>query len=176
MPLRKVQFAPGFNKQASDSGAENQWVDGDFVRFRYGMPEKIGGWSEIMDKKLVGATRASHSWADLDGRRYIAFGTNKLLYVYDGDDYHDDGVEQQQLSLRDPSVVAAYHDCPFRVHATLSYTFLSIIRVGLCDFVLPRHPDITQGQYVAVYSKSAGCVVRGVFQRLFRYREAPLRI
>jgi hypothetical protein len=89
MPLTKVQFAPGFNKQASDSGAENQWVDGDFVRFRYGMPEKIGGWQEIMDKKLVGATRASHSWADLDGRRYIAFGTNKILYIYDGDDYYD---------------------------------------------------------------------------------------
>ena len=89
MPLTKVQFAPGFNKQASDSGAENQWVDGDFVRFRYGMPEKIGGWQEIMDKRLVGATRDSHSWADLDGRRYIAFGTNKILYVYDGDDYYD---------------------------------------------------------------------------------------
>lgn len=40
MPLQKVNFQPGFNKQASDSGAENQWVDGDFVRFRYGMPEK----------------------------------------------------------------------------------------------------------------------------------------
>ena len=89
MPLTKVQFAPGFNKQASDSGAENQWVDGDFVRFRYGMPEKIGGWQEIMDKRLVGAARDSHSWADLDGRRYIAFGTNKILYVYDGDDYYD---------------------------------------------------------------------------------------
>lgn len=89
MPLTKVQFAPGFNKQASDSGAENQWVDGDFVRFRYGMPEKIGGWQEIMNKQLVGAARASHSWADLDGRRYIAFGTNKILYVYDGDDYYD---------------------------------------------------------------------------------------
>jgi hypothetical protein len=89
MPLTKVQFAPGFNKQASASGAENQWVDGDFVRFRYAMPEKIGGWSEIMDKQLVGAARASHSWADLDGRRYIAFGTNKILYVYDGDDYYD---------------------------------------------------------------------------------------
>jgi hypothetical protein len=89
MPLTKVQFAPGFNKQASDSGAENQWVDGDFVRFRYGMPEKVGGWQEIMDKKLVGAARDSHSWADLDGRRYIAFGTNKILYVYDGDDYYD---------------------------------------------------------------------------------------
>jgi hypothetical protein len=89
MPLTKVQFAPGFNKQASDSGAENQWVDGDFVRFRYGMPEKVGGWQEIMNKRLVGAARASHSWADLDGRRYIAFGTNKILYVYDGDDYYD---------------------------------------------------------------------------------------
>ena len=61
MPLQKVNFAPGFNKQASDSRAENQWVDGDFVRFRYGMPEKIGGWTEIMDKKFVGAARASHS-------------------------------------------------------------------------------------------------------------------
>jgi len=89
MPLTKVQFAPGFNKQASDSGAENQWVDGDFVRFRYGMPEKVGGWQEIMNKRLVGAARDSHSWADLDGRRYMAFGTNKILYVYDGDDYYD---------------------------------------------------------------------------------------
>jgi len=89
MPLTKVQFAPGFNKQASDSGAENQWVDGDFVRFRYGMPEKIGGWQEIIDEKLVGAARASHSWADLDGRRYIVFGTNKILYVYNGDGYYD---------------------------------------------------------------------------------------
>jgi len=89
MPLTKVQFAPGFNKQASASGAENQWVDGDFVRFRYSMPEKIGGWSEILDKQLIGAARASHSWTDLDGRRYIAFGTNKILYIYDGNDYHD---------------------------------------------------------------------------------------
>jgi hypothetical protein len=89
MPLTKVNFAPGFNKQASDSGAENQWVDGDYVRFRYGMPEKIGGWQEILNKQLVGAVRASHSWADLDGRRYIAFGTNKILYIYNGDDYYD---------------------------------------------------------------------------------------
>ena len=89
MPLAKIQFAPGFNKQASASGAENQWVDGDFVRFRYGMPEKIGGWSEIINKQLVGAARASHSWADLEGRNYIAFGTNKILYVYDGNDFYD---------------------------------------------------------------------------------------
>ena len=89
MPLTKVGFAPGFNKQASDSGAENQWVDGDFVRFRYGMPEKIGGWQEIINKKLVGAARKLHSWSDLDGRKYLAIGTNKILYIYNGDDYYD---------------------------------------------------------------------------------------
>jgi len=89
MPLQKVNFQPGFNKQASDSGAENQWVDGDFVRFRYGMPEKIGGWQEILDKTLVGAARESHSWADLDGRKFLAIGTNKILYVYDGNYYYD---------------------------------------------------------------------------------------
>jgi hypothetical protein len=87
--LQKLNFRPGFNKQSSASGAENQWIDGDFVRFRYSMPEKIGGWSEVLDKQLIGAARASHSWTDLDGNRYIAFGTNKILYIYDGNDYYD---------------------------------------------------------------------------------------
>ena len=89
MPLTKVQFSPGFNKQITATGAENQWVDGDFVRFRYGMPEKIGGWQEIKDSKLVGAARELHSWSDLDGRRFLAIGTNKILYIYNGDDFYD---------------------------------------------------------------------------------------
>ena len=42
--LQKLKFKPGFNKQDTESGAEGQWTDGDFVRFRYGLPEKIGGW------------------------------------------------------------------------------------------------------------------------------------
>ena len=45
--LKKIQFKPGFNKQATISEAENQWVDGDNVRFRYGAPEKIGGWTKF---------------------------------------------------------------------------------------------------------------------------------
>jgi len=89
MPLRKIQFLPGFNKQQTASGAENQWVDGDFVRFRYGSPEKIGGWSQLLTDELVGAGRAIHTWSDLDGRRYAAIGTNKLLYIYDGNAFYD---------------------------------------------------------------------------------------
>ena len=82
MPLTKVRIAPGFNKQVTQTGAEGQWTDGDFVRFRYGLPEKIGGWEQILSGKLVGAAREQFIWADLDGRRYAAIGTNKLLVVY----------------------------------------------------------------------------------------------
>jgi len=45
--LQKLGFAPGFNKQVTETGAEGQWFDGDNVRFRYGTPEKIGGWSQL---------------------------------------------------------------------------------------------------------------------------------
>jgi len=82
MPLTNVQIRPGFNKQVTQTGAEGQWTDGDFVRFRYGLPEKIGGWQQITFKTLVGAVREQLVWADLDGRRYVALGTNKVLVIY----------------------------------------------------------------------------------------------
>jgi hypothetical protein len=82
MPLTTVQIRPGFNKQVTATGAEGQWTDGDFVRFRYDLPEKIGGWQQITSKTLVGAVREQLVWADLDGRKYAALGTNKGLFIY----------------------------------------------------------------------------------------------
>ena len=82
MPLTNVQIRPGFNKQVTATGAEGQWTDGDFVRFRYGLPEKIGGWEQITNKTLVGAVREQLVWADLDGRSYAALGSNKALFIY----------------------------------------------------------------------------------------------
>ena len=82
MPLTNVQIKPGFNKQVTETGAQGQWTDGDFVRFRYGLPEKIGGWEQITNTTLVGAVREQLIWADLDGRRYAALGTNKGLFIY----------------------------------------------------------------------------------------------
>jgi hypothetical protein len=82
MPLTNVQIRPGFNKQVTETGAEGQWTDGDFVRFRYGLPEKIGGWEQITNQTLVGAVREQLVWADLDGRQYVALGTNKTLIIY----------------------------------------------------------------------------------------------
>ena len=65
MPLTNVQIRPGFNKQVTQTGAEGQWTDGDFVRFRYGLPEKIGGWEQILLNTVVGAAREQFIWADL---------------------------------------------------------------------------------------------------------------
>jgi len=48
MPLQKIQFKPGFNKQQTATGAEGQWIEGDNIRFRYGEPQKIGGWQQLV--------------------------------------------------------------------------------------------------------------------------------
>ena len=89
MPLTNVQIQPGFNKQVTAVGAEGQWTDGDFVRFRYGLPEKIGGWEQRTSNTLVGEARDQLVWADLDGRRYSAIGTSKALIVYFEGSFYD---------------------------------------------------------------------------------------
>jgi hypothetical protein len=82
MPLQKIQFKPGFNKQQTATGAEGQWIDGDNVRFRYGQPEKIGGWEQLVAGTIAGPVRAQHTWTDLNGVRYAALGSSKVLVVY----------------------------------------------------------------------------------------------
>ena len=82
MPLSSTKFAPGFDKQSTVYGAEGKWVDGENVRFRYGQPEKIGGWINLFTDKLIGVVRDQFAWTDLTGTRHLALGTDKKLYVY----------------------------------------------------------------------------------------------
>ena len=89
MALRKVQFLPGFNKQLTETQAQGQWVDGDNVRFRYGSPEKIGGWSQLGENKLTGAARAMHHIVSTGGVKYSIIGTNRILYAYSGGVFYD---------------------------------------------------------------------------------------
>ena len=89
MPLTSVKIRPGINKSDTPSGAEGQWVDSDFVRFRYGQPEKIGGFEAIGQKTIAGPARAQHTWNDLEGRKYAALGTSKALYIYYEDAFYD---------------------------------------------------------------------------------------
>ena len=87
--LQKLGFLPGFNKQVTDTGAESQWVDGENVRFRYGTPEKIGGWNQLGQSKLTGAARGLHHFVSTASIKFAAIGTNSILYVYSGGVYYD---------------------------------------------------------------------------------------
>ena len=87
--LQKIGFQPGINKQISATTAEGQWIDCDNVRFRYGTPEKIGGWRQLGDSKLTGAGRGLHHFVNSKGRKYAIIGTNRILYAYSGGVFYD---------------------------------------------------------------------------------------
>ena len=82
MALIELNFKPGIDKQDTEAGAENRWVDSDNVRFRYGLPEKVGGWASLTTDTIVGVVRKQHAFVDNDGNRYVALGTDKFLLLY----------------------------------------------------------------------------------------------
>ena len=90
--LQKIGFQPGINKQITPTGAEGQWVDCDNVRFRYGTPEKMGGWNQlgnVNENELTGAGRGLHHFINSLGRRYAIIGTNRILYAFSGGVFYD---------------------------------------------------------------------------------------
>ena len=89
MPINKLQFRPGIDKQNTQYGAEGGWVDCDNVRFRYGVPEKIGGWSPAVSNNLIGAARDIHTYTDLAGDSLAAIGTDRKLYLYYDNNFYD---------------------------------------------------------------------------------------
>ena len=82
MALVKAAFAPGIDKQITTYGAEGRWVDSKNVRFRTGLPEKIGGWEKVIIPTVIGAVRASLAWVSNAGVRQLALGTDRKLYIY----------------------------------------------------------------------------------------------
>ena len=82
MALIDFKVLPGIDKQDTTAGAEQRWVDSDNVRFRYGLPEKVGGWSSLVTDTIAGVARREFAFVDLDGNRYVAIGTDKFLLLY----------------------------------------------------------------------------------------------
>ena len=87
--LQKLKFAPGFNKQVTATGGEGQWVNGDNVRFRYGSPEKIGGWAQLGSVEITGRNTAIHHFVNTSGIKYAVLGTSSILYAYSGGVFYD---------------------------------------------------------------------------------------
>jgi hypothetical protein len=90
MPLTKLQFKPGVNRETTSYTNEGGWFDVDKVRFRFGMPEKIGGWEKFSGFSYLGTARAMHPWVALDNSRYIGIGTSLKYYLnQDGGSFAD---------------------------------------------------------------------------------------
>ena len=89
MPLTKLQFKPGINREVTSYTNEGGWFDMDKVRFRFGFPEKIGGWTRFTGVAFLGTCRALHSWKALDGTEFIGVGTHLKYYILEGQQYYD---------------------------------------------------------------------------------------
>jgi len=89
MPLTKLQFKPGINRETTSYSNEGGWFDTDKVRFRFGFPEKIGGWAKLTTNAFLGTCRALHSFVALDGTKYIGVGTHLKYYLNEGGAYND---------------------------------------------------------------------------------------
>ena len=89
MPLTKFTFNPGINKEMTDLMSKGGWTDGNLVRFRKGLPEKIGGWTKNTVNTFLGACRALLGWVALDSTKYLGLGTNLKYYVKEGNTFND---------------------------------------------------------------------------------------
>ena len=89
MPLTKLQFQPGINREGTEYSADAGWYDADKVRFRKGRPEKIGGWEKYSTNSFLGVCRSLEDWVVVDGIAYIGVGTHLKFYVNEGSSFHD---------------------------------------------------------------------------------------
>jgi hypothetical protein len=89
MPLTKLQFRPGINRDITSYSNEGGWRDGDKIRFRLGYPEKIGGWQKFSASTYLGSARALHNWIALDGSNYLGLGTHLKYYIEEGTSFND---------------------------------------------------------------------------------------
>ena len=92
MPLQKLQFRPGLNREGTIYSNEGGWFDGNKIRFRSGLPEKIGGWTQFSSNQFLGICRSLWVWLDGDlgaGALYVGLGTSSKYYIYFGGVYND---------------------------------------------------------------------------------------
>ena len=89
MPLTKLQFKPGINREVTPYSNEGGWVDCDKIRFRFGYAEKFGGWEKMTSSTYEGTARRLHNWLALDGSNYLGVGTHLKYYIEEGGLFND---------------------------------------------------------------------------------------
>ena len=89
MPITSLKFRPGINKETTSYSNKGGWNDCDLIRFRFGYPEKLGGWEKYSQVTFLGSSRSLHSWANLEGNKYLGIGTEQKFYIEQSQGYND---------------------------------------------------------------------------------------
>ena len=89
MPLTKLQFRPGINRETTSYSNEGGWFDCDKIRFNFGLPQKLGGWEKYTSSTYLGTARRLHNWIALDGSNYLGVGTHLKYYIEEGGNFND---------------------------------------------------------------------------------------
>jgi hypothetical protein len=89
VPITSLKFRPGINKETTSYSNKGGWNDCDLVRFRFGYPEKLGGWEKYSLSTFLGTSRSLHAWANLEGNKYLGLGTELKFYIEESQGYND---------------------------------------------------------------------------------------
>lgn len=115
MAVRKLQFKSGVNRENTRYAAEGQWYETDKVRFRRGLPQKIGGWQRISSDTYLGVARSLHNWATLSLQNLVSVGTNLKYYIERGGAYSDITPIRATTSAGDVTFAAVNGDATLTV-------------------------------------------------------------
>jgi len=138
MPLQKILFKPGINRENTRYTTEGGWYDGDKIRFRQGTPEMIGGWQQVTNDQFLGTCRSLWVWSTLGGNLYTGIGTNLKFYVEDSSVFYDITPIRSTVTLTDP-FTAAYStlsasitstDTSLTVASGTNFTDTGVVLIG----------------------------------------------
>ena len=118
MPLQKLTFRPGINREGTDYDNEGGWYDCNLVRFRKGRPEKFGGWEKLTTNTYLGTTRALHAWISLEGTKFLGLGTTWKYYIEAGNAFNDITPIRSTTSAGDVTFSASNGDATITVADT----------------------------------------------------------
>ena len=136
MPLQKLRYKPGVNRDVTSYTNEGGWVDSDKVRFRLGFPEKIGGWVKRSSNTYLGSARSLFPWTALSGTKFLGVGTNIKYYILNGTEFNDitpvrvTTTGEATFSVGDGFTVATVTDNAHGVNAGDFVTFTNAASLG----------------------------------------------
>ena len=164
MPLQKFLFKPGINKEGTAYSNEGGWFDSNLVRFRKGLPEKIGGWAKASANSFKSTGRALHAWVNLTGTKFIGLGTTWKYYVLDGDGYYDvtplrstTGANEISFAATNGSAIITATDTAHGAVVDDFVTFSGAVSLGgtITATVLNQEYQITSTPTVDTYTFTA---------------------